>query len=127
MYLINDHTLTTCISYSSRTVLQAFAPRFARVSRAAALNMSDMEMVKSVNGVETCEKRKVDKNGRCPGEAGYYPPNNAAPKDFAEFQREMAAKKVRLSWIHKLFLPSLTYQHSPSPTFIATHQAAAKK
>lgn len=43
-------------------------------------------MVKSKVSNEMCEERKVDKNGRCPGEAGYYPPNNKAPKDFAEFQ-----------------------------------------
>jgi len=29
-------------------------------------------------------------------QAGYMPPNNAAPKDFAEFQKEMAAKKAAM-------------------------------
>jgi len=53
-------------------------------------------MVKSKHSSEMCESRKVDKNGRCPGEAGYTPPNNKAPKDFAEFQKEMAAKKAAM-------------------------------
>jgi len=61
-----------------------------------AVRMSDSEMVKSSKSNEMCEKRKVDKNGRCPGEAGYTPPNNKAPKDFAEFQKEMAAKKAAM-------------------------------
>jgi hypothetical protein len=103
-----------------------------------------LTIVKSKVSNETCEKRRVDKNGRCPGEvrfppthptwtflrylcsrqtegspsfplglshqpffsltppslfiyqAGYMPPNNAAPKDFAEFQKEMAAKKAAM-------------------------------
>ena len=52
------------------------------------------EMVKSSKSSEMCEKRRVDKNGRCPGEAGYVPPANKAPTDFAAFQKEMAAKKA---------------------------------
>jgi len=33
---------------------------------------------------------------RFSNQAGYVPPNNAAPKDFAEFQKEMAAKKAAM-------------------------------
>ena len=72
---------------------QAFAPaRFAR--SATALFSDDKTIVQSKVSNETCEARRVDKNGRCPGEAGYMPPNNKAPASFADFQKEMAAKKA---------------------------------
>ncbi len=37
----------------------------------------------AVPGGGRCEAREVDKNGRCPGEAGYVSFAKAAPTDFA--------------------------------------------
>jgi hypothetical protein len=64
----------------------AFAPvRLAGVARSnLALHAEDI--VKSSTGKESCPKRKVDKNGRCPGESGYVSFNPSDDRSFAEIK-----------------------------------------
>jgi len=41
-----------------------------------------------------CTDKLKDAKGRCPGDAGYIPLLKEAPKSFADFQKENAAKKA---------------------------------
>lgn len=52
------------------------------------------DSVLSVTGKTQCMQKELDKNGRCPGEAGYVSFAKEAPADFAAFKAEMAARKA---------------------------------
>lgn len=73
----------------------AFAPvRLGNVARSNMMALSAEANVKSITGKEECPQRKVDKNGRCPGEAGYVSFNPSDDRSFAEIKAAQAAKKA---------------------------------
>ncbi len=43
--------------------------------------------------IYSCEDRLKDKNGRCPGDAGFVSFSKEAPVDFAEFAAAQKAKR----------------------------------
>eukprot|EP01041_Mallomonas_annulata_P013389 gene13389-28389_t len=48
-----------------------------------------------------CTDKELDKNGKCPGEAGYVSFAKEAPTDFAAYKAEQAAKKAAAAGVKK--------------------------
>lgn len=72
----------------------ATTPSTSTSGTSTAVVANPNETVSSVTGKTKCMSKELDKNGRCPGEAGYVSFAKEAPADFATYMKEMAAKKA---------------------------------
>ena len=83
-------------------VVLAFATAFAPARTIGRANMAlNEEMgISSMTGKE-CPKRKIDKNGKCPGESGYVSFTKDDNRTFAELQADRVSILFfsSISWI----------------------------
>ena len=80
----------TLVLLAALVAAAAFSP--ARVIARSNMALFE-EMATSSTGKETCPKRKIDKNGRCPGEAGYVSFTKVDNRSFAEIKAEQEVRK----------------------------------